>query len=360
MKLLINIYKFSYGRPVLAGQAHNTNLLIKHFSTSTAENLHEWLRGFTDGEGCFLFTPLKTRPFTFKFVFKIKLHKDDRPLLEYLKTRLNIGNVYPVDISDTNKSCTWEVFKKEDLLKLIEILDKQPLNTTKYLDYILWRKAFYMYLELQTVSKDKKTTIKENILALKEQMNDKRASFDLPSDHQIYISPYWLLGFIEGEAWFHVKAQTSILVFGIGQTINQKPIIEAIAQFMNNLKDENSSASPVVAAARPSQDIKQNSTAKLLPCKVTTKSIYKSSKPFVYIQLSQLDYILKVFIPFLDSLHFLSKKGLDYQDWKTVALLRKDGVHLTPEGKVIIANIRNRMNNNRLSTNVKLVEEGID
>ena len=28
-------------------------------------------------------------------MFKIKLHWDDRPLLEYLSTRFNIGQVYP-------------------------------------------------------------------------------------------------------------------------------------------------------------------------------------------------------------------------------------------------------------------------
>ena len=91
------------------------------------------------------------------------------------------------------------------MLKLIEIFYKQPLNNTKYLDYLLLRNAFFIYLEKQIVSKDNKTITKESILAIKEQMNDMRVSFILSSDHKIYISPYWLLGFIEGEAWFHVK-----------------------------------------------------------------------------------------------------------------------------------------------------------
>jgi hypothetical protein len=52
------------------------------------------------------------------------------------------------------------VFKKDDLLKLIEIFDKQPLITTKYLDYILGRKAFFIYLDMQIVTKDKKAIIK--------------------------------------------------------------------------------------------------------------------------------------------------------------------------------------------------------
>ena len=38
---------------------------------------------------------VKATPFTFRFIFKIKLHRDDRLLLEYLKTQYNIGRVYP-------------------------------------------------------------------------------------------------------------------------------------------------------------------------------------------------------------------------------------------------------------------------
>jgi hypothetical protein len=44
----------------------------------------------------------------------------------------------------------------------------------------------------------------------------------------------------------------------------------------------------------------------------------------MYLTISKLDYILNVFIPFLDSLTFISKKRLDYTDWKTVAFLRKE------------------------------------
>ena len=50
-------------------------------------------------------------------------------------------------------------------------------------------------------------------------------------------------------------------------------------------------------------------------------SINKNSKRFVYLTLSRLNNILKVFIFFLDSsctiLYF--KKRIEYKDWKTVA-----------------------------------------
>jgi len=58
---------------------------------------------------------------------------------------------------------------------------------------------------MKNSSLTEKKTIKKNILSLKEQMNDKRNSFVMPVDHIINITPYWLLGFIEGEAWFHIR-----------------------------------------------------------------------------------------------------------------------------------------------------------
>jgi hypothetical protein len=51
-------------------------------------------------------------------VFKIKLHRDDRPLLEYLSTRFNIGQVYPKEIDSDNVSSIWEVSKKAAALQL--------------------------------------------------------------------------------------------------------------------------------------------------------------------------------------------------------------------------------------------------
>ena len=119
-------------------------------------------------------------------------------------------------------------------------------------------------------------------------------------------------------------------MFGLGQTITQKATIQAIAQLLNNLNPANRSNF----------------------IHIKKKDKYKSSKPFIYLTISKLNYILNVFIPFLDSLTFISKKRLDYIDWKTVAFLRKEKKHFTEEGKVLIQNISNRMNNYRLTTNI--------
>ena len=52
-------------------------------------DFYVWLRGFIDFS-------INNR---FKFRFQIKLHCDDRPLLEYIQNRLKIGDVYPFQTS---------------------------------------------------------------------------------------------------------------------------------------------------------------------------------------------------------------------------------------------------------------------
>ncbi len=49
--------------------------------------------------------------------------------------------------------------------------------------------------------KNKLNIIKE-VLDIKNSMNRKRVSFHQPLDHKICITPYWLLGFVEGEGFF--------------------------------------------------------------------------------------------------------------------------------------------------------------
>lgn len=194
-----------------------------------------------DGEGCFIIRPNydQGKQFNFSFLFKIQLHKDDRPVLEYLSERLKIGHVYPKPSSNSQSNiCSLQVKKMADLLKLIEIFDNHSLNTSKYLDYLAWRKAIFLYFGMKEASETIKTTIMENILSLKNEMNNSRISFVLPANHKVNITPYWLLGFTEGVACFQVEKASFILKFSLGQTIVEKAVIKEIAKFLHNLIPE--------------------------------------------------------------------------------------------------------------------------
>jgi hypothetical protein len=75
----------------------------------------EWLRGFTDGEGSFQITLIEKWK-TPNFRYMIYLHKDDAPLLNYIKNRLNLGNVYVYDHFGS-----FIISKTNELLQLIKI-----------------------------------------------------------------------------------------------------------------------------------------------------------------------------------------------------------------------------------------------
>ena len=96
---------------------------------------------------------------------------------------MNIGN----EIAVYGNSCKFTVIHKEYINKLISIFDKYNLNTTKYLDYLEFKKAFHLYYENNI--KDKKILI-DLLLTIKKGMNSNRINFNFPKDHNIIISDY--------------------------------------------------------------------------------------------------------------------------------------------------------------------------
>ena len=344
----IDISSFTYANCLIIGYYHNKYNLLQNKYTNkrllsnvandtdkrnlvSDTDFYEWLRGFTDAEGCF--SIFKQGDY-FKFRFQIKLHCDDRPLLEYIQNRLQIGKVYPLNLNSHTDHARWVLMSKKDLYKLIKICDINPLNTTKYLDYINWKEAFLLYFSLKTdnISLHAKT----KIFNLQSCMNDNRTNFDYPQDHNVKITPYWLLGFTEGEAHFGVNKIDFSQAYALEQIHYQQKTIESIREFLLSINI----------------DFFKNSMIKSNIISVHNLPARNTSKPKIRITIRNLKYLSEVLIPFFDKLTFFSKKGLDYQDWRIVAKLRLDNKHLTPEGRELITHICNRINKNRLTTNI--------
>lgn len=111
------------------------------------------------------------------------------------------------------------ISKKNFLQKLCNYLEIKPLNTTKYLNFVAFKKAFLLYVNKnQNVSLKEKSLLFEQILALKNSMNTLRINY--PEDHRIIITPYCLIGFIEGDGSFSVSSASGFpLRFLIVQVI---------------------------------------------------------------------------------------------------------------------------------------------
>lgn len=159
-----------------------------NFNFASLEEFSKWFVGFSDAEGSFGIFPLinnKTKIEGFSFKLTIGLHKDDLNALNFIKSKLGIGNVYSYKDSQI-----FVVTKKEDIKKLISIFDKYTLNTSKYLDFLDFKKAFLLYHKRENLTEE----LIAQILELKNSMNTKRTNFNMPENH-VVITKSWLLGF---------------------------------------------------------------------------------------------------------------------------------------------------------------------
>jgi hypothetical protein len=153
------------------------------------EEFLRWFVGFSDGESNFLIVLQKDKEgnnIGASFRFIIELHVDDIDVLKYIKSKLNIGN----KIAVYGNSCKFTVIYRNEITKLISIFDKYHLNTSKYLDFLDFKKAFKLYSEFKACSEKDQKIIIDKLLSIKSGMNNGRVNFNFPSDHKIEISKY--------------------------------------------------------------------------------------------------------------------------------------------------------------------------
>ena len=315
----------------------NKFLPVCYFSTSSDLHKHyfefnQWFVGFSDGESNFSIVPkldnngIKINRFTFMFV--ISLHIDDLNVLMYIKTELGIGNV-----SVNNNECKFVVTDKIGINKLIYIFEKHNLNSSKYLDYFDFRKAFKLYHGREGILTEQ---LKSKILELKNNMNTNRNKFNMPIAHKVVIRKSWFLGLIEGEGSFHLWRKDLIPIFSLVLTETQLPLLIKIKEFLeNNLGFDKYSMHKLKCssfiAIRP-QNARNNSKASVL-------LIIKST------------HILHNFlIPFFQDIEFKTKKAKDFIDFKIICKAIYGGAHKRDEIKSLILKLSYTMKNFRLST----------
>nr|SNU77826.1 TPA: LAGLIDADG endonuclease [Fusarium oxysporum] len=343
-----------------------STLRYKNLSSLTLSkhNFIEWFRGFTDAEGCFLIVK-QGKSFAFRFI--IKIHKDDIDLLYFIKNSLGgIGNV-----GTEENLAHFKVTSISEIKTIIEIFTAHPLNSSKHLDFSGFSAAYRLYT---ASNQENRNEILQEISSIKESMNSKRTDYKEPlahildgNHHKIHITDNWLVGFIEGDGSFSIAKKDFILTFSISQKGNLE-LMKAIQSYLLNIA---ALFPPGIAQAKArsclgaslSNTLSEEYTS-LASSKYGTQTrsvIYITKSKNKYTNLSdatKYNYVLivkskefvnNVLIPYLNSLTFHSKKGLDYSDWKSIGQLKNLGLHYLAEGKKLIELILSQMNNNRLS-----------
>lgn len=268
----------------------------------------------------------------FEFVFKISLHKDDRNVLEYIKSTLGCGR-----LNSERNTLVYTISQLSAIETiLIPLFEQFSLNTTKYLDYLALKKAFFMFKNRKSNEFNKQDLYLE-IIKLKDSMNDNRVNYYLPLDHRIRITGNYLVGLLEGDGSFYLNKHDMTPRVSLVTTTPNNVVLEKIRQYLLNQLDEYSYI--------------LGSSTKLI--NIYDKNLKGNNKPISILEISQIDYLCNILIPYFDSLQFRTKKYKHYLDFRTIAFLILDGKLLTEKGKQLIIKLGDNMNNNRLSTNIK-------
>ena len=301
------------------------------------------------------------------FKFEIGVHKDDINMLCFIQQELGIGRV-----ATFSNAAYFTVTAKDEIILLLKIFALHPLKSNKAWNYLNFKQAFELYIN----NKGKITEVLEEIKIFKSNMNYNRTDFymsDYYLKNPISITPNWLLGFViflqrknlffissgsfahktmEWDGTFFVSKRSGglsySLVFGLGQSMTNLYLMEAIRYYFNNLPClSNGLIEGMQTQVRPYKDTP--SFAYIYVEKRKDKTDGKQSDMIV-LDITRTDYLSKVFIPLFDSMEWHSKKYLDYSDWKAIFNIYKKGLNYLPEGETLVTRIISQMNNHRLST----------
>lgn len=310
----------------------DVHIVSKFTPTPAGVDFIEWFVGLSEAECNFLIRTRKNEKGEvggFEFVFRITLHKDDRETLEHIKHTLGCGR-----LNTERDVLVYTISQLSDIENiLIPLFESFSLNTTKHLDYLDFKKAFFLFRHRKS-SVLSIEQIHSNILELKQNMNTNRVNFNLPEDHEIIITKNYLIGLLEGDGSFYLnKNDMSVRVSLVTTTVNRK-VLEKIREYILSLLDEPS--------------FMLGSTTKLVS--INDKKVKGDNRPITILEISQIDFINNILIPHFDCIKFRTKKYKDYLDFRTLARLILEGKYLTEKGSDLMIRLGASMNNNRLST----------
>ena len=131
-------------------------------------------------------------------------------------------------------------------------------------------------------------------------------------------------------------------MFGLVLTERQLPVLEKIKEFLaNNLGFDSYSM------------FKLNFSSVI---SITHQKARKNSKASVLILIKNIHILNNYFVPYLNEMQFITKKGKDFEDFKLICRLLYIGAHKNNEIKSLILKLSLTMNNYRLSTSSERVE----
>ena len=292
-----------------------------------------FITGFTDGEGCFTCSVLKSHFYRLgwevQLTFQIKLHVRDLPLLLGIQRSLVAPPGLGIGVINSSQSiCTLRVKKFQELVELVKFFDKYPLITKKIGDYLLFKQIVSImqlkeHLTLEGLQKiiNIKATLnfglsKELQLMFPETipvprplvLNEGKETQEIPHSQ-------WIAGFASAEGNFSVSLDKDIfksLLFKITQHKRDEVLLTAIKNYFN-----------------------------------CGYCYLRKKENVIEFKTTKFSEINEIIIPFFINNPILGVKSLDFNDWCLVSEIVKKGEHKSEKGALKIREIQRGMNRGR-------------
>jgi len=203
-------------------------------NNNNTSSFKQWLVGFTDGDGNFSITNQGDK---WGISFKLAQSRYNLRVLNYIKKELGVGSI----TKDGRKAQFFIRDRKVIQSVIIPIFDTYPLLTSKYFDYIKFKKALAILnnLDLSKEEKHVKLSNLKNTKVEKGYISPAWKNAILPlnkfSSVNKIMSKDWLVGFIEAEGSFYLVNKDSNRIFhGFGLTQKLDEIVlQAIALILH-------------------------------------------------------------------------------------------------------------------------------
>lgn len=321
---------FYFGTGFISGAPIILNSTQK-YTTKSSNNLSEsklepyWVTGFSDAESTFSVRIAKdlSWPFGVRIlpIYSIELHIRDIDVLHKIKKYFNVGSV-KTRIRDGKSTGIYSVQSIEDLLNvIIPHFNKYPLLTQKQADFTLFSSVVHLINNKQHLTEegiDKIVSIRasmnKGLTAGLKKLFPNIVGVKRPTiNNQIIKSPFWLVGFVDGEGCFYIKVTKTkkvSLAFNITQDSRDSYLFDVIKNYLS--------------------------------CGIIEKVSTRPNEVNLVVY-SLNDLVLKI-IPFFENF-LVTQKQTDFKYFKQVSSLMLNKEHLTEEGikKIIfIKNLKNK------------------
>lgn len=203
------------------------DMFLKKNETELINYVEQFFVGLLEGDGTITVDYISERRKRIRIFIALKNLEENRIMLNFIVKY--IGGRVAIERKDAY--VTWYATNKTDLLKVLAVLAKYPLLTTKKICQLDFAKN-YILRSNTDISKEEFHNLRDNKYKNQEILLDNyNKNFILPS-----YFPAWLSGFTETEGHFKIIKSTNNSIksfqFIIGQTY-EKFILKAILTYFN-------------------------------------------------------------------------------------------------------------------------------